>query len=371
MLKNNKFWAVLGTALFLGVSVGAGSVGAARTDMVDVSNHNGYMYVSDWIGMRDQYGVKAMVTKVSEGTGYHDYTAKNNISTAKQAGLYANGYHFARYQNAAQAVAEANYAAGHAQADGLEPNAVLVADVEAPQQTYVSTTSNDYNNFVFMDTVRAWGYRSDVYTMSSWLGYHMTVDAGTGWIASYPYNATGKDWYSGHHAWQWGSQYRFTGTTATGNFDVSQLYDNFYTGGQTAVKTDGAVVSIQYVPGYGVDAVNSKGKGIKDSRYTFKHGTQWHSDGIKVINGEAHYLVGPDMYIPQKYTDQAFICTVDYVWGYGVDAVNSKGEGIKDSRYTFKHGTKWRADYVKIIKDRVYYQVGDDTYLDATYTVGG
>ncbi|WP_333604133.1 GH25 family lysozyme, partial [Lactobacillus acetotolerans] len=149
--------------------LGQNTAQAARTDMVDVSNHNGYMYVSNWLGMRNRYGVKSMVTKISEGTYYHDYTAANNIASAKQAGIYQNGYHFARYQNAAQATAEGNYAARLAQADGLQVGSVLVADVEAPQQMAVSYDSNNYDNFVFESTVKKWGYRSDVYTMSSWL----------------------------------------------------------------------------------------------------------------------------------------------------------------------------------------------------------
>ena len=50
--------------LFLLPSIGL----AARTDMVDTSNHNGYMTVGNFTAMRDQYGVKSVVTKISEGT---------------------------------------------------------------------------------------------------------------------------------------------------------------------------------------------------------------------------------------------------------------------------------------------------------------
>lgn len=60
------------------------TVSAARTDMVDVSNHNGQMYTSDFLGMRNTYGIKAMVTKISEGLGYADWTAAGNIAAAKR-----------------------------------------------------------------------------------------------------------------------------------------------------------------------------------------------------------------------------------------------------------------------------------------------
>lgn len=231
-MKQNKLigLGVATMAAFLLLSVNA--AGAARTDMVDVSNHNGYMNVSDWTGMRDKYGVKSMVTKISEGTSYKDYTAANNIATAKQAGIYQNGYHFARYKTAAQAESEGNYAASLAKQAGLPNNAVLVTDVEATEQQYSPLATNDYNNFIFMSTVQKYGYRTDIYTSGSWMNNIMTVKPGTGWIASYPYVVGDKQWYTVNHAWQFSSTQNFAGTTAVGNFDVSQLNDDFYTGGQ-------------------------------------------------------------------------------------------------------------------------------------------
>ncbi|SON67941.1 Spore coat assembly protein SafA, safA [Latilactobacillus sakei] len=231
-MKKNKLMKLVVATMAAFLMFPIGSVAAARTDMVDVSNHNGNMYVSDWTGMRDKYGVKSMVTKISEGTFYKDYTAANNIATAKQAGIYQNGYHFARYKTAAQAESEANYAATLAKQAGLPNNAVLVTDVEATEQQYTPLTINDYNNFIFMSTVQKYGYRTDIYTSGSWMNNVMTVKPGTGWIASYPYVVGDKQWYTGNHAWQFSSAQNFAGTTAVGNFDVSQLNDDFYTGGQ-------------------------------------------------------------------------------------------------------------------------------------------
>lgn len=50
-----------------------------RTDMVDVSNHNGQMTTPEFVDMRNNHGVKSIVTKISEGTTYHDWTAAGNI----------------------------------------------------------------------------------------------------------------------------------------------------------------------------------------------------------------------------------------------------------------------------------------------------
>ncbi|WP_275087234.1 GH25 family lysozyme, partial [Lacticaseibacillus paracasei] len=66
-------------------------VNAANTDMVDTSNNNGLMTYDNYYDMLVHYGVKAVVQKVSEGTTYVDPTAKYNLASAKQAGLYLNG----------------------------------------------------------------------------------------------------------------------------------------------------------------------------------------------------------------------------------------------------------------------------------------
>lgn len=204
-------------------------VSAARLDMVDVSNHNGYMTVGNWTDMRNNYGVKSMVAKISEGTYYKDPTAATAISTAQKSGIYVNGYHFARYNTAAGAVAEGDFAGTTAKADGLPVSAVLVADVEAQEQTYASYQVNTMNNQLFMDQVAKYGYRSTVYTMVSWSGYRF-ADSQVGWEASYPGNPYNLHYFTNKHAWQYSSKMQFNGSY--GNFDVSELHDNFFTADQ-------------------------------------------------------------------------------------------------------------------------------------------
>lgn len=219
--KKIIFSALSGLMLFTGVAFGA------RTDMVDVSNHNGYMTVDNWTQMRNQYGVKAMVTKLTEGTYYQDSTAQTAIQTAKQSGLYVNGYYFCRYTNIAQAKNEAQYAVNFARQIGLPTNAVVCADIEASQQRGLGTYINSLAIEAMKQIVEAGGYRFDVYSMSSW-GDSVIPWKYIGWIANYPYNLT-VDRYTKGHAWQFRSDQYFNGSY--GKFDVSQLYDNYYTGG--------------------------------------------------------------------------------------------------------------------------------------------
>ncbi|UTD39860.1 GH25 family lysozyme [Lactiplantibacillus plantarum] len=211
--------------LFLGLNANA-----ARMDMVDVSNNNGYMSTAEYVSMRNEFGVKAVTVKISEGTAFKDGYAASNIANGQAAGLYVNGYHFAHYKTKAQAIAEADFAGQAAKAAGLPVGAVLATDVESQEANNQSKATNDRNNAAFMKEIQKFGYRADIYTSGSWANNKMTIKGKTGWIAAYPYVVSGKNWYSTNHAWQWSSTAKFR--ISYGGFDVSQLNSNYYTAGQ-------------------------------------------------------------------------------------------------------------------------------------------
>ena len=238
-MKNSKL--IVGTAMLAGLTIGAGlanhieppKVEAARTDMVDMSNNNirlqpgKYIGVDEYVSMRNDYGVKAVTTKITEGTSYADPYASTIISNVQKAGMYINGYYFCRYTNVAQAKAEAEYAVQVARNDGLPTNAVLCADIESSQQRGLGTYVNSLAISAMKQIVESAGYRFDVYTMGSWLDSNI-YSSQTGWVAYYPYNVL-NDRYTEHHAWQFSDHQHFK--LSSGGFDVSQLYDNYYTGG--------------------------------------------------------------------------------------------------------------------------------------------
>ena len=223
MKRKNKI--ILSLTILVGLFLSLGKVDAARYDMIDVSNHNGSISTSQFVGIRNQYGVKAVTTKLSEGTTYHDWTARNNIANAQTAGLFINGYHFARYYDVNSARNEAIWAVQCAKQDGLPTGAVLVSDVEASEQRGISKATLNAANAEFKRVVEEGGYRYDVYTMGSWVWSKMDVYGG--WIAQYPYNVSVDKW-TGNNAWQWSSTARLSGIS--GYLDVSQLYTDYYTG---------------------------------------------------------------------------------------------------------------------------------------------
>lgn len=341
-------------------------VDAATPDMVDISNHNGYMTVDNFVDMRNNYGVKSITTKISEGTYYHDYTAANNIQTAQAAGLYINGYHFARYQTVQQAKDEADYACRLAKADGLPIGAVLVSDVEAEQQQYLSRTTLDACNEAFGEVVKLYGYRFDVYTMGSWVNSKMS---NAGWIASYPNNPAAKTWYSNKNSWQYSSLAQFK--DSYGSFDVSVLYNNFYTGGQQVVNTINNTITVQTWNGNPTPMLNSNGESYLTTPLT--HGTQWQGLGIvKNKDGTAMIGVGNNEYVRQDCTNLKDLLVINYAANYGVNAYNSKGQAIKDSNLRFKGGTRWKSDnkLTNIPHIGLCYQVSTDEFVPAKYQVG-
>lgn len=369
MKLKNKLIYIVGL-LIAGLFLFTTNINAARTDMVDVSNHNGYMTVSNFQDMLNNYGVKSVVTKISEGTYYHDYTAANNIYTAQKAGLYINGYHFARYTTIQGAINEADYASQMAKVDGLPVGAALITDVEAQEQNGLSRSVNNSNNQAFMNEVAKYGYRSAVYTMSSWLGSKM--DVSKGWIASYPYNASDKQWYSGHHSWQWGSTYNFAGSY--GNFDVSQNYDNFFTGGQAPLVDPKSTINNNVdVKGNTYKAFTTYNNlGQANVGTNVISGTSWKSNGITVIDDKPFYVIGVDTLLPQSSTTFNRTVVVNYLNNYGVLAYNSKGESIKDSNKVFKGGTSWQTNdkLVNLPNVGYAYQVATDEYIPIQYAQG-
>ena len=324
---------------------------AARMDMVDVSNNNGYMSTAEYVSMRNEFGVKAVTVKISEGSTYKDPYAASNIANVQAAGMYINGYHFAHYATKAQAIAEADFAGKTAKVAGLPVGAVLATDVEAEEQNYQSKATNDRNNSAFMQEIQKFGYRADIYTSGSWANTKMTIKNKTGWIAAYPYVVSGKNWYSNNHAWQWSSTAKFR--ISYGGFDVSQLYDNYYTAGlKSTVKptNKGAVKANNQKANKNISKPAASAKWVKEKKtYTLKTAVKLHTSASTSSNVITILPAGTTV-----KTDQAIIKD-GYRWvrqprfyGYGYLATGPTSNtleyvksGTTHTYYTVKPGDSW------------------------------
>jgi len=94
--------------------------------------------------------------------------------------------------------------------------------------------------------------------------------------------------------------------------------------------------------------------------------TGWISAGIEMINGEPHYCIGRDIYIPQSITtfkDKVLINS-----DIPVHAVNLKGEVVDVS---LDGGSAWKyAAVVNVPKVGYCYKIATDMYLSLKYAQG-
>ena len=327
---------------------------AARMDMVDVSNNNGYMSTAEYVSMRNEFGVKALTVKISEGTTFKDGYAASNIANGQAAGLYVNGYHFAHYKTKAQAIAEADYAGQAAKAAGLPVGAVLATDVESDEeQGILSQATNDRNNAAFMKEIQKFGYRADIYTSGSWANNKMTIKGKTGWVAGYPYVMSGQKWYTNNNAWQWSGSAHFR--ISYGGFDVSQLYTDYYTAGQkSTVKPTNkdAVKANNQGANKNTSKPSTSAKWVKEAKaYTLKTAVKLRTGASTSSNAITILPAGTTV-----KTDQAIIQD-GYRWvrqprfnGYGYLATGPASNtleyvksGAFHTYYTVKSGDSWWA----------------------------
>ncbi|WP_244926170.1 GH25 family lysozyme [Lactiplantibacillus paraplantarum] len=325
---------------------------AARMDMVDVSNNNGYMSTAEYTSMRNEFGVKALTVKISEGTTFKDGYAASNIANCQAAGLYVNGYHFAHYKTKAQAIAEADFAGQAAKAARLPVGAVLATDVEsAEEQGILSQATNDRNNAAFMKEIQKFGYRADIYTSGSWANNKMTIKGKTGWVAGYPYVMSGQKWYTNNNAWQWSGSAHFR--ISYGGFDVSQLYTDYYTAGQkSTVKPTNkdAVKANNQGANKNTSKPSTSAKWVKEAKtYTLKTAVKLRTGASTSSNAITILPAGTTV-----KTDQAII-QGGYRWvrqprshGYGYLATGPASNtleyvksGATHTYYTVKSGDSW------------------------------
>ncbi|AUI71314.1 SLAP domain-containing protein [Companilactobacillus alimentarius] len=287
---------------------------------------------------------------------------------------------------------------------------VLATDVESSEQQGLSAAQNDANNAAFMTEVAKYGYRSVIYTMGSWVGSVMTV--GQGWIASYPYSPSGKEWYTSEHAWQWSSSYTFNGSY--GYFDVSELYDSYFTSytspsgtttndsssddsattnsgsnSDSATSSSSNIVKVNntsasYVP---LMALQSDGTMQRITNRNLANNSSWKTDQTKSVNGVTYYRVATNEWIAANYisgnssssavTDSGStssttnVIKVDNASSYAVQLVALQSDGTMKgiTNRLLANDSTWKTDQTKVVNGVTYYSVGNNEWVNASYVL--
>ena len=139
-------------------------------------------------------GAKFAIVKLTQGTGYINPKAKDQIQSAKTHGLYVGGYFYANHSGSVtQARAEAKYAVEKAKALGIPSGAILADDFEQGSGNNVngSSTANTDAIIAAMQVIKEAGYKPMIYSGAYVLRNRMSISRiiktfGTClWVASY------------------------------------------------------------------------------------------------------------------------------------------------------------------------------------------
>lgn len=214
------------------ISIGNSSI--PSVDAIDVSSYQSNLTQANYNKLK-ALGVKGVVVKTTEGTGYTNPYAKTQIARAKAAGLNVTVYHYATFTSATSAKNEAKYTASVLSSLGVSKSTLVFADMEEPTTIGSSSVSSWLNTY--WSTLNSYGYTNHgVYTS---YGYTYraqmvnTVGAKKAWIAGYPYNPSKNSLqYTSYGAWQFSSTAQFSGY---GSYvDVSHDYAGILTGGSAS-----------------------------------------------------------------------------------------------------------------------------------------
>ena len=112
-------------------------------------------------------GAKFTIVKTTEGLSYQNPKARNQVITAKQAGIVVGGYHYAHFSgNVNQAIQEGNFAVQVAKNIGIPLGSLYAADWETGSGNFTSGNKEDNTNAIlaFMDVVAKAGYKPFLYS---------------------------------------------------------------------------------------------------------------------------------------------------------------------------------------------------------------
>ena len=300
----------------------------ARSYGVDVSS-----YQSSIVSYA---GAKFAIVKLTQGTGYINPKAKDQIQSAKAHGLYVGGYFYANHSGSiTQARAEAKYAVEKAKALGIPSGAILADDFEQGSGNNVNSnaTANTDAIIAAMQVIKEAGYKPLVYSGAYVLRNRMSISRiiktfGTClWVASYKISGRQDradfNYFpsmDGVAIWQFADNYR--GLSVDGNISLVDLKISSVSSTTKSKKKTVESRSQHPVVKWNIGAVavvsNRKGAYVytssklnkKESSKLKPCGSVWQVFGFEngaVKVGKGQYFDGRAVYVkgnPIAYNDQ-------------------------------------------------------------------
>lgn len=152
-----------------------------RKTVIDLASFQSHLTVNDYKNIGADYAI----VKTTESTNYVNPYIRSLIDRSAGGGIKGYAfYHFGRFHNDAQAVAEANYFIANSKAQAnVQPGTLMILDAEISNMPTSSVIA-------FLNTVRNAGYHPGFYTYKYLLpnfnleAIHPNMDMF--WLAAYP-----------------------------------------------------------------------------------------------------------------------------------------------------------------------------------------
>ena len=280
---------------------GIGDGRYTRGDAIDVASYQSGLVLNDYKQLKAK-GIKTVIVKVSQGTGYLNPAASNQIKNAIQAGLKVAVYHYATFNNSGSGRNEGKHMADCLRKLGLGPNTPIFADME-DRATLNNQVKNGLNSF--WNALNNAGYRNHAVYVYAGYKYRDAVVSTVGksrtWLAQYPFTPSRgghyeKQWRNeGYGAWQFSSTARMPWNWGFGNLDLSVDFNGLLTNAPSTSVSNGWVGNKYYVNGTAVTGqrqINGKWY-LFGSDGSMKTGLQWVADQNKTCyyasNGQMQY----------------------------------------------------------------------------------
>lgn len=190
-------------------------------------------------------------------------------------------------------------------------------------------------------------------------GVPYTLDSGAIGIVTHDYCRRHQPYNQTDHVdpWQYFSKWGITETQFR-----EDLKNGFSSTPAKPIASNIVEVQSKNVKGYTI--YHLTGEAYPDTNIEPK--SRWISNGIAVINGEAYYIIGRDMYLPQSSTTYAGKVVIQS--DKTVHAVNAKGDTVDTD---LSGGSVWKYNsIVEVPKAGWCYKIASDMYLPIKFAQG-
>ena len=270
-------------------------------DAIDVASYQSGLTLNDYKQLKAK-GIRTVIVKISQGAGYLNPAASNQIRNAIQAGLKVAVYHYATFSNSGSGWNEGKHMVDCLRKLGLGPNTLIFADME-DGATLNNQVKNGLNSF--WSALNNAGYRNHAVYVYAGYRYRDAVVSTVGksrtWLAQYPFTPSRGGYYErqwrnqGYGAWQFASTSRMPWNWWFGNLDLSTDFNGLLTNAPSTSVLNGWVGNKYYVNGNAVTGqrqINGKWY-LFGSDGSMKTGFQWVADQNKTCyyasNGQMQY----------------------------------------------------------------------------------